>query len=64
MHSRIDTLVSKLHLEERILGKLSISDSVKDFSYDEVYASLEKERIYAQSFLQQIVNNTYPLQGD
>ena len=55
MNSRIDTLLSKMELEDRLWGKLSLDDSLKPIPYDAVEKCLEKERVKACDYLRKII---------
>lgn len=54
MNSRIDTLLKKMHLSNRLFGKLTIEDSSKLIDYKEVSSHLKKERIESEKYLQEI----------
>jgi len=55
MHSRINTLLKKLRLQDRLYGVLGTDDSIKELSYDEVEKCLEQERVLALEYLNGIV---------
>jgi len=55
MSSRIDTLLDKVNLKERLFGALSVEDSMKHIPYDEVDERLFREREAAFKYLREIV---------
>lgn len=58
MHSRLETLLGKFGLKERLFGILDIESTIGNISYDEIGHKLAEERAAASEYLRKIVNGT------
>lgn len=54
MNARIDTVLNKMNLCDRLFGKLSVEDSRNQIDYKEVRRWLELERSESESYLKEI----------
>lgn len=56
MHSRIETLLNKFDLNDRLFGNLSAEASVCNMPYDQIERRLSKERAAACEYLREIID--------
>lgn len=54
MNDRIYTLLDKMNLSERLYDKLTVEESIKEIDYEVVNKLLEKERLEAENYLEEI----------